>query len=153
VETRHHFGFWPTAIGIFAVAMPIAFAWLYWEREGDLASVPDVAWLSGLGVGTALSLLFAFLMRALMFSTVGPNGLRGWNIWNTRKQIAWEEIAECRGLAFPVFPFVRVLPKTGGSAIWQPLFLTRPQAFCDAVKEHAGEEHALTRYLAEQLAA
>ena len=65
-------------------------------------------------------------------------------------QKRWDDIAECSGLPIPLFPFVRGRAKSGGPAIWQPLFLGHRERFRSSVHESAGEEHALSTFLAKR---
>ena len=145
--STHRFSFLRTLLGLAGMGLGIAVIWILLDSE---RSPSALAWVMGMGVGFGVAALGALAMWGLMPTHVSGEGLRGWTLWNTRRLIAWDDVETCRLLPIPLFPFVRVQAKSGGSAIWQPLFLANGARFRSAVLESVGEEHALSVFLAKR---
>ena len=145
--STHRQRFLPLLLGISALGLTTAAAWLYFME--DYVSVP--AWIGGMSAGFGVSVVFAWLMYRFLSTTVEPESIRGWTAWTTPLRIRWEDVGENGVAKVPMLPYVRVSAGTGGPAIWQPLLLADEARFVEEVARAAGEDHPLTKCLRAEL--
>lgn len=125
--------------------------WPFFARIGlgSLAlALPGVMLISGFRVTLGGLFLFGLadvvgsaLYTALMVHVervvLGPEGVRGTDLWGHSRLLGWSEVSHVRRFNFLGLKWLRVFPRTGRWPVWISLTLCKPDAFVDAVKELA----------------
>jgi hypothetical protein len=93
------------------------------------------------------------LLAAAFFPVhVQPEGLRCYDFFGIYHLAKWSEITAVRPIWILGLRYLRVRSRDCPRVVWLPLFLAGKEEFTALVRERAGEEHMLTRFLTGQAA-
>jgi hypothetical protein len=139
--------FLPLWLFILAVVIPVVTV-LQMLRHPDLRLFALVFGLS-LGAISAAGMTMA-LVRVFPLQLT-QSGIEGFDFWNRRTRLSWEEAGHIRNLGFDGLPVLLLGNRSATSALWLPLFIEQPAQFADALQQLAGHEHALVVRLKKRL--
>ena len=82
---------------------------------------------------------------------VGPDALRGSDVWGRFVTVPWASVRAVRPFTLLTLPYLRVYSTTTRRVMWLPLFLADYRRFAELVAAYAGEDHPVTREMGRMI--
>jgi hypothetical protein len=92
---------------------------------------------------------FVFAVAISLFypCSITSTGVYGHSFWGLRRYLGWNEISAAKKKRIGNLVFLSLSSKTGGAAIWLPLFQSRRAEFVETVRKSASPNHPVLSQL------
>ena len=141
--------------------MKHSFIWWSWAAPGFVGAIlgqaiwslehgrlpPSGAFLIMIVFSVAFAGVLFLLFKLVPFLSTSPSGIRGLNTWCWPREIPWPEISHVAPITLWPFPYVRVFSDKHRSALWVPLFVSKPDLLMRVVQENTDPHNPLRQFL------